>query len=117
MRRIRGLEPVGKAQSRSAACELYRRGAAKGDVISMLRFADSYEWGVSVKRDSVAAEMLREKALREGNPAEILLDNVEGERGKDKRDQSQPVIFPRQGRRGRSRLCTGRPGKPRQGVR
>ena len=45
------------------------------------------------------------------------LDNVEGERGKDKRDQSQPVIFPRQGRRGRSRLCTGRPGKPRQGVR
>ncbi len=63
---------VGKVQSRSAACELYRRGAAKGDVVSMLRFADCYEWGVSVKRDPVAAEMLREKALREGDPAEIL---------------------------------------------
>ena len=63
---------VGKVQSRSAACELYRRGAAKGDVVSMLRFADCYEWGVSVKRDPVVAEMLREKALREGDPAEIL---------------------------------------------
>ena len=61
-----------KEQSRSAACELYRRGAAKGDAVSLLRFADCYEWGASVKTDSVAADMLREKALREGDPAAIL---------------------------------------------
>ena len=61
-----------KEQSRSAACELYRRGAAAGDAVSRLRFADCYEYGVSVKTDSVAAEMLREKALRDGDPAAIL---------------------------------------------
>lgn len=61
-----------KEQSRSAACELYRRGAAKGDAVSLLRFADCYEWGVSVKPDQVAAELLREKALRDGDPCEIL---------------------------------------------
>ena len=61
-----------KEQSRSAACELYRRGAAAGDSVSRLRFADCYEYGVSVKTDPVAAEMLREKALREGDPAAIL---------------------------------------------
>ncbi len=61
-----------KEQSRSAACELYRRGAAAGDAVSCLRFADCYEYGVSVKTDPVAAEMLREKALREGDPAAIL---------------------------------------------
>ncbi len=61
-----------KEQSRSATCELYRRGAAKGDVVSLLRFADCYEWGVSVKRDPVAADLLREKALRDGDPREIM---------------------------------------------
>ena len=40
--------------------------------MSLLRFADCYEWGASVKTDSVAADMLREKALREGDPAAIL---------------------------------------------
>ena len=63
---------VEKEQSRSAACELYRRGAAAGDAVSCLRFADCYEYGVSVKSDPVAAEMLREKALREGDPSKIL---------------------------------------------
>ena len=63
---------IEKEQSRSAACELYRRGAAAGDALSRLRFADCYEYGVSVKSDPIAAEMLREKALREGDPAKIL---------------------------------------------
>ena len=63
---------VEKEQSRSAACELYRRGAAAGDTVSCLRFADCYEYGVSLKSDPVAAEMLREKALREGDPSKIL---------------------------------------------